>query len=135
MMPRTSFNRIALTDRKRVIEEANKCGDWKHLAQQLGINEKTAYTWIRNETPLPKRKGGSRKKLSEDNIDRLCEEMEKDPALTLEQLVEKVRNLFGVQVSKSSLSEYLKGKLVTLKKAHAEPESMNTPGSKIRRRE
>ena len=37
---------------------ANDGGNWRQLAEQLGVNHKTAYTWIREGRDEAKQKGG-----------------------------------------------------------------------------
>ena len=56
--------------------------------------------------------------------------IESDPALTLRQLSERTLLEFGVHVSPSTIHNYLQGKLITLKKAHAIPATMNPDTNK-----
>ena len=45
-MPRGPYSRIAAADRARIVRLANNGGNWRDLAEQLGVNNKTAYTWF-----------------------------------------------------------------------------------------
>ena len=55
-MPRGRYNRISPTDRSRIVPAANDGGNWRQLAEQLGVNPKTAYTWIREGRDEAKQK-------------------------------------------------------------------------------
>lgn len=134
-MPRGPYQRIPLADRERIVRVANDGGDWRQLAQQLGVKYKTAYTWINADAEQPKRKGGSRKKLLDEQIDNIVAMIEMDPSLTLKQLAERTEHELGVRVCKSSIHNYLEGRLITLKKVHVIPATMNTDANKQLRRE
>ena len=87
-MPRCRYNRISPTDRSRIVRAANDGGNWRQLAEQLGVNHKTAYTWIREGRDEAKQKGGRRRKCTNEQIDVLVAMIESDPTLTLRQLSE-----------------------------------------------
>ena len=55
--------------------------------------------------------------------------IESDPTLTL-TLADRTLADFGVAVSQLTIHTYLQGKLITLKKAHAIPATMNTDFNK-----
>ena len=134
-MPRGRYNRISPTDRSRIVRAANDGGNWRQLAEQLGVNHKTAYTWIREGRDEAKQKGGRRRKCTNEQIDVLVAMIESDPTLTLRQLSERTLPEFRVHVSPSTIHNYLQGKLITLKKAHAIPATMNTDANKELRRQ
>ena len=71
IMPRGPYSRIAQAVRTRTVRLANNGGNWRDLAEQLGVNYKTAYTWIRNDAESPKPRGGSQKKLTDAQIDHV----------------------------------------------------------------
>ena len=56
--------------------------------------------------------------------------IERDPGLTLNQLSERTQQAFRVHLSKSTIHNYLNGKLITLKKANAIPATMNSDANK-----
>ena len=120
-MPRSRYNRISPTDRSRIVRAANDGGNWRQLAEQLGVNHKTAYTWIREGRDEAKQKGGRRRKCTNEQIDVLVAMIESDPTLTLRQLSERTLPEFGVHVSPSTIHNYLQGKLITLKKGSCYP--------------
>lgn len=135
-MPRgTPYNRYSAADRERVCRVADEGGDWRQLAEQLGVAYHTAYTWVRSGRNSSMTKGGTSKILSEEQIDLLLVEVEKDPSLTLNQLVEKAQELLEVRLSKSTIHNYLEGRLITLKKVHHVPCTINSLRNKSLRRE
>ena len=95
-MPRGCYTRIALADRERIVRvQANNGGNWRELAEQLGVKYKTECTWIRADVEHPKPKGGSRKKLTNDQIDNVVTMIERDLCLTLKQLSERTEQELG----------------------------------------
>ena len=122
-------------DRSRIVRAVNDGGNWRQLAEQLGVNHKTAYTWIRKGRDEPKQKGGRQRKCTNEQIDLLVVMIESDPTLTLKQLSERTLPEFGVQVIPWTIHNYLKGKLITLKKAHAIPATLSTDANKELRRQ
>ncbi len=94
-----------------VLPEDHHCcprwwSDWQSLTEACGVNYKTAYTWIsQKDKPLPK--GGKKKKLSEDQVNALCDEVEKDPALTLVQQADFSQWHFGIALSASTVHTIL----------------------------
>ena len=48
---RARYATTTARDRVQIIECSNCGGDWKALAATLGVNYKTAYTWIRSGKP------------------------------------------------------------------------------------
>lgn len=130
-MPRDAYKKHSDNDKERIQTAYSEGRDWKATAEALGVPYKTAYRWIREdpETERPKR-GGSRKRLSEEQIDQICFFIEEDPSLTLKQIATKVQTEMHVAVSPSTVHSYLLGRVITLKKAHAEPIGMNSPENK-----
>ena len=60
-------------------------GNWRELAEQLGVDDKSAYTWIREGRDEAKQKGGRRRKCTNEQIDVLVAMIESDRTLTLRQ--------------------------------------------------
>lgn len=71
----------------------------------------------------------------EEQVELLLQEIENDSTLTLEQLARKGQALFGIRLSKSTVHNYLRGRIVTLKKIHYQPVSMNTEEKKQMRQQ
>jgi transposase-like protein len=44
-------------DRSRIVRAADDGGNWRQLAEQLGVNHKTAYTWFVKVATKHSRKG------------------------------------------------------------------------------
>ena len=129
-MPRGRYNRVSPTDGSRIVRAANDDGNWRQLAEHLGLNHKTSYTLIREGRDEAKQKGGRRRKCTNEQIGVLVAMFESDPTLTLRQLSERTLPEFGVHASPSIIHNYLQGKLITLKRAHAIPVTMNTDANK-----
>jgi len=133
--PRGQYSRNTLADKQRILKVAREEGDWPQLANHLGIKYKTAYTWVCAGNNIRKPKGGSLKKLTEDQINILIEEIERDPSVTLQQLVQITNALFGLSISKSTIHNYLSGRLISVKKVHVMPNAMNSETNKELRKE
>ena len=56
--------------------------------------------------------------------------IDRDPGLTSNQLSERTPQAFGIHLSKSTIRNYLNGKLITLRKEHAIPATMNSDANK-----
>ena len=128
--PRGSYPRIPAADRERILRVANNGWNWCQLAEHLGVKYKTAYTWIWADA-----EGGRQKKLTDDQVDIVVAMIERDPALTLQQLSERTQQTFGVHDSKSTVHNYLERRLITLEKVHAIPATMNNDANKELRRQ
>lgn len=123
-------------DRQRIVECANRGGDWVTLAQSLGIKYKTAYHWMRSGKETTNRRGGFKpKSLTEDQIGRIIEWIEEDGSLSLKQVKEKVFREFHESVCISTIGNYLEGQLFTLKQVHHQSVNMNTNENKQKRAE
>lgn len=129
------YDKSNMTDRERIINCYEDGGDWRELAESLGINKKTAYNWARRgEAEFKHRGGKQQKKLTEDQIGEIVTEVERKPSSTLKQLSEKVKTEYDVDVSVQTVYNYLHGRLITLKKAHVEVTTMNSVENKERRK-
>ncbi len=109
------YNKISPEFCQRIITATLDGDDWQSLAEALGVNCKTAYTWISHKKPLSK--GGKKKKLDEEQINALCDEIEKDPALTLVPLSNFSQQLFGIALSASTVHNYCTDRLSLLLKS------------------
>ncbi|CAH8558946.1 unnamed protein product [Dicrocoelium dendriticum] len=123
---------------KNVVLKAYEEGDdWKQVACILKVNVKTCRNWIRayESTETVGQHGGVRRRaLGESHVDCLVEWVSAEPTVTLELLRLRLKAEFEVSVSTSTVSRYLDGRLITMKKLHTIPESMNTLENKKRRR-
>ena len=95
-MASRKYNKISPKFHQRIVTAAQDGDDWQSLAEACGVNYKTAYTWI-----------SQNKKLSEEQINALCNEVEKDPALTLVQLANFSQWHFGIALSASTVHTIL----------------------------
>lgn len=130
------YANIMPLDRRRIVECANRGENWKFLAESLGINYKTVYTWIRSGEPGDKQRGGYRhKSLTEEQIDAMISWIENNCDLSLKQVKGKVFTEFNISISKSTVSNYLKKRLFTVKKTHHMQSTMNTIDNKTLCRE
>ena len=135
-MPRNAYKKAISKDRERIVSCYESGGDWRALADSLDINKKTAYTWLKSNRRSFEQRGGNRpKKLTEEQIDIVCVEVERNPAITLKGLVDKIKAIFDIDVSIQTVYNYLHGRLITLKKAHVEIITMNDAPNKEKRRQ
>ena len=132
---RGPYSKNSDEDRRRIVQSAESGNDWQALSVSLGVKYQTAYAWVRSGECERRPRGGSQKKLNEEQINFICEEIERDPQLTLLQLSDKVRDHYDISVSPTSVHRYLSGRLITLKKAHVMPANMNDPTNKELRKQ
>lgn len=132
----TKYTKYASQDRQRIVECADKGGDWKQLAATLNIKYKTAYGWVRSGEKCGGKRGGyKRRYLSDEQLAQLMNKVEEDPELTLRQMREFVQQEFNVNVSLSTMGNYLDGQLYSIKKLHHRPITMNSENNKQLRKQ
>ena len=122
-------------DRFLIGEAIRKGGDWRAVAELIGINRKTAEAWASAEDHLPKPRGGNRRRIiNENNRETLISWLESDPQLTVKQMKERAETEMDLQVCEATISRVLNGQGFTIKKMHYEPQNMNTPENKLKRK-
>lgn len=135
-MQRGNYKTYSGIDRERIVTLAEDGGDWDTLAATLNVNKKTAYSWVNSGRSKGDQRGGKKpRKLTTNQVDEICLEIEADNQLTLQQLSDKCFLKFGIRLSPSSMHNYLKGKLISVKKYHVEPSAMNNNMNKEKRKE
>ena len=78
-----------------------------------------------------KKQGGyKRALLSQGQIDEIMASIEEDPEITLNKVKQEIFLKFGATVCISTVSNYLDGQLMTFKKLHHRPITMNTDANK-----
>lgn len=105
---RGPYSRISHTDKSRIVRAADG-GNWRQLAEHLGVNYQTAYTWIREDCDKPKQKGGRKRKFTDEHIDALVAMVEQDLTLKGVLLCRRTLTEFRVHVSASTIHNYLQG--------------------------
>lgn len=134
---RRTYAQTSARDRELIVDCSNRGDDWKALAVTLGVNYKTAYTWIRSGTAEGAKRGGRKPKLlTRDHVDRMIAWLEEDCSLTLVQIKARLEaEQVGLSISTTSIANYLEGEMFTTKKIHWQPSSMNsTVNKELRRR-
>lgn len=120
--------------RKQVCALYNNDGDWRALANTLGVKKSTAYRWVKNQAEHEKQRGGKRKiKISDQQRVIMEQYVEDNPRITLKQLTEKLQQDHQIVVSKECVRKHLDGLMFTLKDLRREPEKANTDENKIKR--
>ena len=61
-----NYKKYLPNDRERIVECANKGGDWRGLAKSFNVNMKTAYGWVRSGETSGKARGGYKQKILSD---------------------------------------------------------------------
>lgn len=114
----------------------NNNGDWRGLANTLGVTRSTAYRWVKNQNEIPRQRGGRRRvKITEEHRELMVQYIEENPRLTLKELKNKFQENHQVIVSTECLRQHLDGLLFTLKDIRREPEKMNSDVNKRKRYE
>ncbi len=119
------YAKISEESRRALISKDEEGGDYVQLALDLGIKRTTAISIVRSGKVKITQRGGSRqkcKKLSEQDLDKVIEQIENNPSLTLKQLCEEMDN----RVCPSTLYKRLDGRLITYKMLKKEPVARNT---------
>lgn len=137
MDSRRKYNRIGVETRERIIGAFVRGENWRLVAQMNGVNCKTAYKWLHVDNityEAQARRGHRMKILSESQIDTILEWISEVPTLTLGRLKVRVKDVFGKEVSITTISRYLDGRLITVKKLCHIPVSMQSDDNKELRR-
>lgn len=113
----------------------NNEGDWRALADTMGIPKSTAYRWVKNQNNEAARGGRRRVKIEEVHRRFMCEQIEQNPKLTLKEMKEKLQVDFDLSVSVECIRNHLDGLLYTLKNIRHEPERANIDSNKLKRQE
>lgn len=133
---RKVYKKHSLEDRRRILKAAREETGWLEMANTLGIHRNTAEAWVRQDSESPRQRGALRPKMMTPQVeDSLLQWLEEDCQLTQKQLKEKVRDTFAINISETTIARSLHLKAFTIKKTHAEPESMNLLTYKIKRRD
>ena len=102
----------------------------------LDVKVKTAYHWVRQTRVQYKKRGGYKKRtLTPDQIEIILTWFEADCQMTLKQAADRISQDFGKSVSTSTVGNYLDGHLMTFKKVHKMPLSLNSEENKSKRRD
>ncbi|XP_036342292.1 uncharacterized protein LOC118751578 [Rhagoletis pomonella] len=133
---RKKYKAYTSQDRSRIVEAANRNEDWVGLAGSLGVNYKTAYTWVTSGRDNSLQRGGRKAKyLTDGELDSVIKWVEEDCTVTLKKLKTKVRNAFQKDVSTSTMGNHLQGRLYTIKSIHHQPATINSAVNKAKRAE
>jgi len=111
----------------------NADGDWRNLTREFGVSQRTAYRWVKNQSPEKERGGARRIKLTDEHHRYMEDAIENNPRITLEQIKEKIKKDFEMNISKECVRKHLDGLMFTLKNARREPERINSVDNKTKR--
>lgn len=129
---RTSRKKYANGDRERIMHAGD---NWAAVAKVLGVPYKTAYNWIVSGREIFKVPVHNQEKvLSEEQIDKVLEEVERDPCSTLAQLQDFVSRQFATSLSISTIANYLQMRSYSCKSLHRQPGNTNSAENKIKRK-
>lgn len=131
---RKAYNKNNEKDRARIVNCANKGDDWVSLAETLNVKYKTAYHWVRSGRDKMLKKGGKKPKtLSNEIVENMISWVEEDCCITLKQLQSKLIREHNINISTSSVANYLENQLFRLKSVHHISVTMNSTENKQRR--
>ncbi|GMF40450.1 unnamed protein product [Phytophthora fragariaefolia] len=138
-MPPTSYKEHSLEVRVCIFRVAKEAKDRKAAAELHGVNEPTAWGWIKvamdtgDWSGRQKQRGGSLKKLTTSHINYLLDELSKAPELTLVQMAELVEQKYSVAANRETVRRALDVCSFTLKKTHCDVVNHNSPINKQKR--
>ena len=127
------YNKISTSDRQRICEAHRDNKDWKELAKSLGIALRTVYGWLEKNHDTPMNKGGSKPKKTEEIMNFVIEHVEREPSVTLAQLVDLIYATFNVSVVCNTVKNWLDGEMFSLKNVRPIIQNVNRPENKVRR--
>lgn len=136
MSNRGQYKKHSAQERASVLSVYDKGEDWGAVCSVLGVNRRTAMDWIRryeSNDEGPRVGGFKPKKLNETQVDELVNWVSEHPASTLEMLRLRVKAEFEIEISRSTVSNYLDGRLITVKKLHQFSETCNSDDNKRKR--
>lgn len=120
--------------KKQICAVYNNNGDWRGLANALGVKKATAYRWVKNQNQVQRQHGGKRReKITEDHRAVMTRYIEENPRMTLKELKRKFEEDHHVSVSTECLRQHLDGLMFTLKDIRREPERTNSEETKTKR--
>ncbi|XP_045483325.1 uncharacterized protein LOC123688727 [Harmonia axyridis] len=122
--------------KKQICAVYNNNGDWRELANNIGVKRSTAYRWLKNQDRIPMQRGGKRRtKITEEHREFIVQYVEENNKITLKELRQKFLTDHQIIVSSECLRKHLDGLLYTLKDVRREPERLNSGETKLRRKE
>lgn len=120
--------------KKQICTVYNNNGDWRDLANALGVKKTTVYRWVRNQNEVQGKHGGKRRvKITEEHRAFMTQYVEQNPRITLKELKRKFEEDHHVTVSTECLRQHLDGLMFTLKDIRREPERANSEETKAKR--
>ncbi|VDP89697.1 unnamed protein product [Echinostoma caproni] len=119
---------------KRIVQAFEEGEDWRVVAKHNGVKYKTAYNCINAKELQHERQpksGGRKKTLNDTEVDEMITWLEEDPTIALELLRIRIKAEFEIEVSRTTVGDYLKCRLISIKKLHLIPYGMNNADTKV----
>ncbi|XP_047135639.1 uncharacterized protein LOC124812732 isoform X2 [Hydra vulgaris] len=136
---RGKYEKSTPTVRRRVIAAAENGDDWISVAVANGVNQSTAYAWVKKGTWIQKHRDGrvqQRVKIEAHHEEALIHMLEENPQLTLKEMTAKLLADFAVNVASQTIAEDLNSRMLfSLKQIHLQPDAANSLTNKLLRRE
>ena len=118
----------------RILAVEASGGDWRTLATSLGVTQPTAYRWVK-QGEKPDERGRKRHfKVNEEHKNFMVEQIEVNPKITLQGIVEALNRRFAINLSKQTVSRHLDNLMYSLKSVRIEPEAANSAVNKEKRK-
>lgn len=114
-------------DRRRIVEASTRNDDWVELAKAMGISYNTAHSWVRlgRTSPIVANRNYS-KKLTDEQVQLVLNQVEADSSITLKQLSQFVQREWAIAISQTTIANYLNGHLYTMKLMHKKCANINS---------
>ncbi|GFO48713.1 replication protein a 70 kda DNA-binding subunit [Plakobranchus ocellatus] len=136
------YSKICTADKTRIFQAYTRGEDYIQLARQIGIKRTTAYQIVRkaldHDGTVAFPRGGLRSvKMSQEMLETVIAIVSDPPDYTLTMINQELRvRLPGApHVTPSTISNVLKGQLITMKKLEDVPAERNSERTKAQRRD
>lgn len=133
---RDRYKKPSEETRSRVLQAVEDGKDWQAIAAANGVPTQTAYGWIRRGARPQLTRGGLRKKKIENHhIQTLLDYVSNNAQISLKEMADKLFEDEGVQVTSTTIHNYLHGQFYTVKKIVREPAALNSDVNLTKRAE
>ncbi|KAF7685022.1 hypothetical protein CDIK_4230, partial [Cucumispora dikerogammari] len=109
-------------------------GNWRQIAQDLGVAASTAYRWVQTQGDRDDRGGKTYEKVLDAHRDYMISLIETNPRITLSEIRTLVSEAFDLNISTQTVARHLDSLTYTLKNVRFEPERANSLSNKEKRK-
>jgi len=130
--------RISKVEKQHLVDAYRRGEDYLYLSRQLEICESAArgiiYRYQKNGCINVGHRGGHKRAIITDHLGmKILQFLDENPTAFLREIKQFLFETEGMQCSRNTISRYLEGKLITLKKVHACVQDRNSVAVKEKR--